>query len=317
MMENTINSTSKNNNLFECKKCNFKCSKRGDYNRHIKSIKHNRENTTDIKPKIHHSCNCGKTYLYRASLHNHKKKCTYVEGGNDDKDDKHDKGDKDGKDDYTKLDMNMTFGEFMKGKNSFDPELIATLVKQTNDLYKELVKMNNRSLLGNTINNIQNNNLTLNMFLNEQCKNAMNFEDFIEKIKVSREDIAHNAQVGFVNGISKILINHLDKMDLYQRPLHCTDVKRNTVYMRDNNEWTKDKDTVQRKMGSSLQKVSRECVGVLNDWKKENPEYLDPDSEFSQQCIYMLMKSMVISGGEDAGRKILHRLAQDIKISLH
>jgi hypothetical protein len=246
-------------------------------------------------------------------LYNHKKKCTHVE------DDKGDKGDKYGKDDYTKLDMTMTFGEFMKGKNSFDPELIATLVKQTNDLYKELVKMNNRSLvpLGNTINNIQNNNLTLNMFLNEQCKNAMNFEDFIEKIKVSREDIAHNAQVGFVNGISKILINHLDKMDLYQRPLHCTDAKRNTVYMRDNNEWTKDKDTVQRKMGSSLQKVSRECVGVLNDWKKENPDYLDPDSEFSQQCIYMLMKSMVISGGEDAGRKILHRLTQDIKISLH
>lgn len=301
-MENTTDFTSKKLLFFECKKCHFKCSKKGDYNRHLESIKHKKQNTTEIQPKLHHSCKCGKIYLYRASLHNHKKKCTYVEGG---------------KDEYAKLDMNMTFGEFMKGKNSFDPELIATLIKQTNDLHKELVKMNNRSLLGNTINNIQNNNLTLNMFLNEQCKNAMNFEDFIEKIKVSREDIAYNAQVGFVNGISKILINHLDKMDLYERPLHCTDAKRNTVYMRDNNEWTKDKEIVQRKMGSSLHKVSRECVGVLNDWKKENPDYLDPDSEFSQQCIYMLMKSMVISGGEDAGRKILHRLAQDVKISLH
>ena len=91
-----------------------------------------------------------------------------------------------------------------------------------------------------TINNTQNNNFNVNMFLNVQCKDAINFTDFIERIEVSHDDLENNAQLGFVNGISKILLDNLQRLTLYERPIHCTDVKRETMYIKDDNQWQKD-----------------------------------------------------------------------------
>jgi hypothetical protein len=130
----------------------------------------------------------------------------------------------------------------------------------------------------------------LNFFLNEQCKNAINFKEFVENIEVSREDLANTGQLGFVSGISKILIDHLKELGIHERPIHCTDLKRDTVYIKDNNEWNKEADDV--KIRSAIQEVSRKSIGTLIDWKKNNPEYANVNSQFSNDCITMQRNSV-------------------------
>ena len=135
-----------------------------------------------------------------------------------------------------------------------------------------------------------NKSFNINFFLNEQCKNASNLSDFVKQIQVTREDLENTAHLGFVNGISKIFLDNLKQLDIYDRPIHCTDVKREIIYVRDDDKWNKEEDD--SKLRSAIQEISRKSVGTLIGWKKENPDYADGDSEFSQLCIPMLRNSI-------------------------
>ena len=153
--------------------------------------------------------------------------------------------------------------------------------------------------IGNTTNNItntnntNNNNFNINMFLNNDCKDAINFSDFIDRIEVSRDDLENNAKLGFVEGISKIIMDNLSQLTLHERPIHCTDTKRDTLYIKNDDTWNKEKDTVKKMLDKSIQEVSRKSVRSLMDWKADNDEdYKDINSEFSNKCIYMQMQSM-------------------------
>jgi hypothetical protein len=130
----------------------------------------------------------------------------------------------------------------------------------------------------------------LSVFLNEDCKNAINFKDFVESIEVSREDLTNTGQLGFVGGISKILMDHLKELGIHERPIHCTDLKRETVYIKENNEWNKETDDT--KMRSAIQEVTRKSMGTLSDWKKNNPEYANVNSQFSNECVTMQRNSV-------------------------
>ena len=153
------------------------------------------------------------------------------------------------------------------------------------------------------------------MFLNEQCKNAVNFTDFIEGIEVSHDDLENNAELGFVGGISKILMDNLNQLTLYERPIHCTDVKRDTLYIKDEDSWEKEESIT--KLQKAINEVSRKSVLSLLDWKKTNPDYKDLDSDFSKKCIPMQKNSTALCNKDAYYSKIIKNLAKDNTIKEH
>ena len=170
----------------------------------------------------------------------------------------------------------------------------------------ELCKPVNNS----TVNNNQKFNISI--FLNDQCKDAINFSDFVKNIEISHEDLENNAQLGFVNGISKIFLDNLKQLGINERPFHCTDVKRETMYIKDEDKWTKEPDD--SKLQKAIQTVSYKSMGKLMEWKQENPEYQDVDSEFSKKCLDMHRNTLAGSDREVYYPKVIHVLAKETMV---
>ena len=196
-------------------------------------------------------------------------------------------------------------------------EAIIEMKEQRDELLNEIKKKDEMitsmvEKIGNTTNNINNNNFNINMFLNDRCKNAINFSDFIERIEISHDDLENNAQLGFVQGMTKIITDHLNQLTLYERPIHCTDVKRETLYIKESDEWGKDKSS--EKLSNAIQEVSRKSIGSLLEWKQTNPEYENIDSDFSQKCVNIQVSSMAGSNKDNYHNKIIHNIAKESKI---
>ena len=226
---------------------------------------------------------CSKTYKYRQSLHVHKRKCSVS------------------KDTIAVIDKDTTSGD----------STIEYLLKENSEMKQMIMGMMGK--MGNTTNNTMNNHFNINMFLNDQCKNAVNFSDFIDRIEISHDDLENNAQLGFVNGMTKILMDNLRLLTLHERPIHCTDVKRETFYIKDQDVWEKERSTV--KLENAIQEVSRKSLKSLIDWKKTNPDYDDLDSEFSKKSIYMQQHSSGLCQKESFYPKIIHNLAKENTIT--
>ena len=128
----------------------------------------------------------------------------------------------------------------------------------------------------------QNNSFNINMFLNETCKNAKNMSEFIDSIVITHEDLINNGELGFVGGMIKILTDNLNKLDITERPLHCTDLKRETIYIKDDGIWSKENS--EEKINRGIQRISNRNVQELLKWKRSNPDYADINSEFSDLC---------------------------------
>ena len=255
----------KNAENFICEMCNFTCFKNSNYNKHLMTAKHkNRTIRTEKMPKttIVYSCDCGKTYNSRSSLWYHKNNC------------------------QKKINHDISNNIFIStnSKTANKDQLILDLLAQN----KELITILNDTIpkIGNNNTTTTNNNNTfnLNIFLNEDCRDAINFSDFINNIQVSFEDLEHQSQVGFVKGISKLFIENLQELGTYKRPIHCTDKKRKTLYIKENNEW--DKEGSYNKLKKGINKLSIKGQTKLIQEKEDNQEeYKDIDSKFSEKCI--------------------------------
>jgi hypothetical protein len=163
-----------------------------------------------------------------------------------------------------------------------------------------------------TINNTQNNKFNINVYLNETCKDAINFSEFLENIEVSYQDLENNVQLGFVNGIAKIFTDNLKQLELHQRPIHCTDVKREVVYIKDNNVWTKQLNT--DKLNYAVNVISSKGIKKLMMWKRENPEYQDVNSDFSNKCIDIQRATMAGYNRHVYNPKVIHVIARETAI---
>ena len=181
--------------------------------------------------------------------------------------------------------------------NSDETHVLSNLVKELIINTKELAKQNQES---------QQQNKEL---INEQCKDAINFSDFVKNIQITYEDLENNAQLGFVNGISKIFLDNLKQLDVNERPIHCTDVKRETMYIKDENTWTKQPDD--EKLQKAIQTVSYRSMGKLAEWKNENPDYKDCNSEFSQKCLDIQKQTLAGSDRPVYYPKVIHALARE------
>ena len=269
-MTNSSKNTPKNAMNYDCIKCSFKCGKTSDYNRHINTAKHKRMTNNDAnaqKTAILHICECGKKYKFRQGLYSHKQKCDAYENTNiTTEEDKHDITDNSG--------------------STSDKDLILALLAQNKELMgilqETIPKIGSNN--NNNTTNTTNNKFNLQVFLNEDCKDAINFSEFLESIQVTVEDLENQAQLGYVGGLSKLFLDNMKELGTLKRPLHCTDKKRNTLYIKENDEW--DKEGSQDQLLHGIKVVTGRAHQTLCDMKEENSEeYSDMDSDFSNKCI--------------------------------
>ena len=299
-----MNSYAENADKFNCDQCDVKCCKQSDWDRHVLTRKHQNRTTTNqnYADKLFVCKKCDKSYKARNSLWYHENKCsvkpTSVEKINE--------GLLNLICEQTKAMEKITNHNTELQKQSFELQKQNTeLVSKTLELCKPVI--NNNTTITQTNNN--NQKFNINLFLNETCKDAINFSDFVKNIQISYEDLENNAQLGFVNGISKIFLDNLKQLDVNERPIHCTDVKRETMYIKDENTWTKQPDD--EKLQKAIQTVSYRSMGKLAEWKQENPDYKDCNSDFSQKCLDIQRQTLAGSERGVYYPKVIHALARE------
>ena len=275
--------TQKNSLFFECINCNFKTCKKNDYKRHLLTVKHKRLQNND-KSGVENKkyiCECGREYKYRQGLYNHRKTC---------------KGEK---------------KETAIIENEDYKSMFLEMINENKELRKTITEMipkigNNNNNNNNTINNKQKFNI--NVFLNEKCKDAISMDEFIDKIEVSMKNLLTTKEKGQVYGISNIIMENMNKLSLYERPLHCTDKKRETLYVK-NNEW--EKDYSKEHINKALKKVESKQLKNLNVWLEEHPNYMNNPIE--QEEFAQLMSECGKSI-EDGREKIIKKLCDNVYI---
>ena len=295
---------------YTCDSCDFICSNKKDFNRHLLTAKHKiLTNTYTITPKNPYSfeCDCGKKYKHRQSLFNHKKKCKIIilqeENGDDSK-------------------------EIMKLLIQQQNEQNQMIQEQNRIIQQhvEQSKINEQLLINNTTNNItnntqntqntQNNNFNLNFFLNEQCKNAMNISDFLKSVQVEIEDVANVGKLGYVEGISRIFMKALNNLDVYERPIHCSDLKREVMYVKDNGIWEKEGEE-KTSMKKALEVISHKNVMKIKAWTDANPTWKTHYSKEEDEYLKISYESMGGSNKEEDDKyfnKIIRKLASNVII---
>ena len=296
---------SKNAEKFVCMKCDFKCSKKSEWNRHVSTHKHKiLTNPTLKNAEKTFSCSCGKKYKHSSSLSHHRKTHNC--------------------DDETFLvkKSNNCIIEH-KYNNSGIENIISTLHKENNDFKKLLVEQNNKLLeLCKTNNNttIINNNsnnktFNLNLFLNEECKDAMNIKDFVNSVQLQLTDLEHVGKVGFINGISNIIIKNLQALDVNKRPVHCSDLKRETMYVKDENKWEKENEQKQR-LRNVVKEIASKNTRILPQFKKKYPDTNQLHSKKADEYNELMIKSLGGLGDndEDNESKIIRKIAKEVRI---
>jgi len=279
----------KNKSNYLCKKCNFKCSYKSEFERHLKTAKHIKiinDNNFNKKNKKYFYCNCGKKFNFSSGLSRHKKKCLHL------------------------LEPKNEFIQTINNNNNKTTnkdQLILDLLAQN----KELISILNETVpkIGNNNTTNNNNTFNLNVFLNEDCKDAINFSEFIDNIQVSFADLEHQSEIGYVNGISKLFIENLQELGTYKRPIHCTDKKRKTLYIKENDTW--DKEGSQNTLRNGIQEVSRKGFECLSNEKKENTEeYQDIESDFSQKCLLIQRNLIPNAPRETTINKVIENISK-------
>ena len=290
----------KNAVSFTCEACYFKCSKESDYNRHKTTRKHQiRTNpyatlTTKNADKIF-TCNCGKNYKHMSSLCNHKKMCTFQEPIMTNI--------------YpTDISNNVIF-ELLRQNKEFK-DLIIEQNKQIMELAKE-----KNTVINNTTNN--NNHFNLQFFLNEQCKDALNIGDFVEQIKLQLSDLDMIGRVGYVEGMSKIFMRNLHALDVFKRPIHCSDLKRETLYVKDKDAWEKENGE-NIKIKRAIKEVECKNIKQIPKWREENPSAEDTETKKHLEYQNILLEAMGGSTMEDDNKKhekIIRNIAKEVIIN--
>ena len=289
---------------FSCEKCNYKCSKQSEYSKHLSTAKHKKlTNLTEKSPKIsdEFTCTiCKKQYKSRMGLWQHKKKCSQFENSTQEIRETPETI-PNMKVFIDLLHQNQEFKELMIEQSSHIQDLQEKLV--------EAVKTGGQHIENQTINN-NNQKFNLNFFLNEQCKDAINMSEFIENMELDLEDLTETGRLGYVGGISRILINKLQELDIYKRPLHCTDMKRETLYIKDNNEWEKQ-DNSKEKMSKIIGQVANKNCRNIHKWINEHPEYQIFDSPENME--YVNLTQTILGGfGEEENRQYRDKIVRNV-----
>ena len=290
--------TPKNAESYDCENCDFKCCKESDWNRHLLTSKHKtRTKLNDFVPKNaenNYKCqNCNKIYKARNSLWYHKQKCVKSE--------------------------NIIVTDSSANEVVVLTNLMIEMVKSNGDLQKQMLEIckngTTNNLINNSMNNSNNKTFNLQFFLNETCKDAMNIMDFVDSIKIQLADIESIGELGFVNGISKLIIKNLRALDENMRPVHCSDPKRESLYVKDSNVWEKE-DSDNKKIKKAIKYISHKNICAIPEWKAKYPDCIYSDSKKSDQYNHIIIEAMGGPGDNDAEKadKIVKKIAREVTI---
>lgn len=307
-----LNDKRTNAKKFICEKCDFSCSKLSDWNRHIVRPKHritinagNLEtpNTPPAPPRSKsHKCECGRAYNHNTGLIRHRHVCT----------------------------LNLNKGQnHSTTDNNFVNKLLERLerLERTNDehnndlkqiiieQHKTIIELSKKSGTYNSGNN--NKTFNLQVFLNETCRNAININDFVNQIEISINELEETGKLGYAEGISKIFIKNLHNAGHNDRPIHCSDAKRETLYIKNNDMWVKDDDN-NSMLTLAIKQVAHKNIRQISEWQKINPSYSDPESKENDKYMMIVGNSMSGLTKEESQKnyeKIVRNIAKEVVIN--
>ena len=283
------NFTPKKPTDFFCKKCDFVTCNKKDYSRHIQTKKHLSNDFQSKTPqKTQHDCSCGKSYKDYSGLWRHKKKC---------------------------INKIVELNDTIEDVDTSDKNLILTLIQQNNELQKQMLEVIKNGTNNTNISNSHNKTFNLQLFLNETCKDAMNIMDFVDSIKIQLCDIESIGELGFVNGMSKLIIKNLNALAENMRPVHCNDPKRDSLYVKDANVWEKE-DSDNKKIKKAIKYISHKNICAIPEWKAKYPDCIYSDSKKSNQYNHIVIEAMGGPGDNDAEKadKIVKKIAKEVTI---
>jgi len=295
MKQNETNLVPNNTNILCCEKCDYKTSRQSQYNRHLLTDKHiNRTFEINMKhnsslPKIYLCDLCKEQFNSKTTLWRHKKKCV-------------------------SFDINDT-QQLIKYLMTENKEFKQMMVDQSKQMIELAKNAGNNVTNNNTTNN--NQRFNLNFFLNETCKNAMNIEDFVSSIKVNLEDLEHTGRRGYVEGISNIFIKNLNNIEEHLRPLHCSDAKREVLYIKNNDEWIKETEE-KPILTNAIKTIANENIKQISVWKQLHPGCTMSDSKKNMTYLKILSNSMCGINEHDIinnVHKIISNISKEVYIN--
>ena len=297
-----------------CEVCDYKCYRKFCWERHLMTSKHHEATfsntlaTEKVQKGANYCCeNCGKEYAERTGLWRHKKKCNISE-------------------------YDSNFSEEHKTNNNMitglTEQMVIELIKQNSEILKQNQDLSNKIIEITEKNSITHNNshntthtnshnkaFNLQFFLNETCKEAMNIGEFVDSLKIQLSDLENVGDVGYIEGISNIIVKNLKELDVTKRPVHCTDKKRETVYIRDNNIWEKDEN--KSKMHKLIKKVAFKNVNMFQKFKEKHPDCLNYKSKYNDQYNTIIYESMGGKGDDDdiKNEKIIKNVLKEVVVN--
>ena len=297
MVENGSKMSTKVAQKFCCEDCDYSTSKKTDYLKHLSTDKHKKSqngsylvvNDSEKSPKVaQYKCDCGRVYKYDSGYYRHKKKCIEI-------------------------------NKMVNKEDVNDKDLIMMLIKQNTQLIvqnAELAKngTHNTTNSHNTISN--NKTFNLQFFLNETCKDAMNIMDFVDSIKLQLTDLEKVGKIGYVEGISNIINTNLKALDVTQRPIHCTDNKREVLYVKDEDKWEKEAEE-KEKMRKVIKMITNKNIKMLSKFKDVHPDCEKSISKYSDEYNKIVIESFGGPGDNDLEKenKIIKNISKTVTIN--
>jgi len=288
MKQFETNFSSKSSEIFYCEKCDYSTCRKSQYKRHTFTSKHKNEtNETNLKQKSSEKvptfiCNCGISLKSRTSIWRHKKTC------------------------------NNENNVLEQPKNDILVEYLVKENQEFKNLILEVLKNGSMNNSYNT-NNSHNKSFNLQFFLNETCKNAMNITDFVDSLQLQLSDLEKVGEVGYIEGISNIIIKKLNALDVTERPIHCTDKKRETMYIRDEDKWEKE-DEKHIKLHKMVKNVAYKNINLISEFREKYPDFKKINSKYSDQFNKIIIESMGGKGDNEYEKeeKIIKRVAKEV-----
>ena len=291
-----MNKLPKNAEKYFCESCDFKCTKESNWNNHILTLKHqNRTNLNKKMPKTAEKCQsifeceCGKKYTARNSLWYHRKGCSIHQG------------------------VNMVHTGNISPTFEFDKELLVKLLLKNQDVMEKMIEImpNIGNQSHNTTTNSHNTqNFNIQMFLNEHCKNAMNLTDFIDSLPITAETYDNTIQNGLTKTLTNMITNGLSQLDILERPIHCTDATRKTLYVKEANNWEKDTELLKILLG--IKQLARKQRTMISEWKDVN-EGWEKDDNIQTKLTTLICHSMTdIENDEKETSKIIRAISKNV-----
>jgi hypothetical protein len=303
----------KSSKQFYCEHCDYSTIRESQFNRHLLTRKHKLEisgtfgNAEEMSKNAKaFMCSCGKKFVSHSGLWKHTKKCNFVE------------------EEDTEDTENNEILEVMKEKS--DGSLVDKLLKQNNEML-EVIHEQSKAMqekdktiqaaiprIGNTTNTINNTqNFNLNTFLNEDCKDALNLMDFVKSLQIQMEDLDTTGRLGFVESASKLLIKGLNELDVNKRPIHCSDLKRETLYIKDNDVWEKETESKEM-MQSAMKEIQHSSFCAVPDWVKQHPGCARGDNKHNDEYMEIVGNTAGVDKAKDVN-KIIKKLAKEVIIN--